>query len=65
MGTRAKRVDAALRREGLRHCVDAIENNPATHGEVVMWSGMGYPVYSVKEAVKKARALCADDESDR
>lgn len=62
MGTTVKRVEEALKREGLRHCVDAIERNPATPGEVVMWSGVGHPVYSVKGAIKEARKLCASQE---
>lgn len=33
----------------------AIEDNPATPGEVVLWGGGGTPVYSVREALKEAR----------
>ncbi len=56
MSAKLRRIEAALEREGLRSYVDAIDDNPATRGEVVLWiSGVGVAVYSVREATKKAR----------
>jgi len=55
MATTAEKVENALEREGLRYLFSAIENNPATPGEVVLWAGGGTPVYSVREALKEAR----------
>ncbi len=57
MATTAKEVEEALREEGLRRQFDAIDDNPATPGEVVLWAGGGTPVYSVDEALRIARKL--------
>ena len=61
---RAAQIEQALKREGLRNEVDAIEQNPATPGEVVLWCGGGHPVYSVREAVAFARTLRQEREQE-
>jgi len=50
--TSKSKIVAALENKNLRQYVNAIDNNGhATRGEVVLWiDGMGYPVYSVREA---------------
>lgn len=63
--SKAARIEAALIREGLRGAVDAVEPNPATPGEVVLWlGGMGHPVYSVREALTVVRQALADEDAE-
>lgn len=59
------KVEAALKRKDLRHYVSAIESNGyATRGEVVLWiNGMGYPVYSVKEAISLVQRIADATEA--
>lgn len=61
--TTAAKVEAALEAAGLRGCVQGIEDNVATSGEVVIWSGMGHPVYSVRQAVDLVRRMRDEEES--
>lgn len=55
MATTAAEVIEALKEAGLRRQFDAIDDNPATPGEVVLWAGHGTPVYSVEQALRIAR----------
>ena len=57
MATTVRRIEAGLEKRNLRQYVQAIERNPATPGEVVVWAGGGYPVSSVREVVAIAQAL--------
>lgn len=57
MKTNAKKIESALSTQGLRSAVNAIENNPSTPGEVVLWiGGAGVPVYTVEQAIAAACA---------
>ena len=57
MATTVKRVEAALEKRGLRAYIQAIERNPATPGEVIVWSGGGHLVYTCREAVELAKRV--------
>lgn len=59
----AKEIESALIDAGFRQYVDAIEDNHATPGEVVLWAGSGTPVYSVAEAIEFARERKTIEES--
>ena len=66
MATTVKRIEAALRRENLRHYVESIERNPQTRGEVVVWAGgSGTPVYSVAEALGLARSIAEREREEQ
>jgi len=57
MSEKRNRIETALQTAGTRYRVDAIDDNPGSPGEVVLWiDGAGRPVYSVREA----RALVAE-----
>lgn len=62
MATTAAEVIEALKEAGLRRQFDAIDDNPATPGEVVLWAGSGRPVYSVEQALKIAREAAAESQ---
>ena len=61
MATTVKAVKEALENRGLAHLFDAIDSNPATPAEVVLWAGGGRPVYSVREAVEYAQQVEAEE----
>ena len=66
MRTNKSKVALALKNKNLRQYVNAIDSNGhATPGEVVLWiNGMGYPVYSVKQATTLVAKIAASEESE-
>lgn len=54
--TSKSKIEQSLSNHGLRDFVGAIESNPGTPGEVVLWiDGAGVPVYSIRQAVQVVR----------
>jgi hypothetical protein len=65
--TNKSKVEAALRNKNIRQYVQAIDSNGyATPGEVVLWiDGMGYPVYSVRQATTLVQRLAGRPDAGR